>query len=195
MLVHNSQAEVATRIHNAWLRTIEDGIHTYDIFTAGNSREQVGTREFVQAVIARLGQRPEHLSPVQYNPEPPAAARSVESPSTPSAAKQLVGVDIFLHWRERSPDLLGASLSPVNGDGASLLMISNRGTKVWPDGFPETFCADHWRCRFMADNGTMTNAQIIGLLQRIDQAGFESIKTENLYTFDGEPGYSLGQGQ
>jgi isocitrate dehydrogenase len=27
------------------------------------------------------------------------------------------------------------------------------------------------------------------------QAGVDVIKTENLYTFDGEPGYSLGQGQ
>src|SRR4029077_15602113 len=31
MLVHIDQPEVAGRIHNAWLRTIEDGIHTYDI--------------------------------------------------------------------------------------------------------------------------------------------------------------------
>ena len=30
-------------------------------------------------------------------------------------------------------------------------MITNRGTKVWPDGAPETFCTDHWRCRFTAD--------------------------------------------
>ena len=35
MLVHIGQPEVAERVHNAWLRTIEDGIHTYDIFTRG----------------------------------------------------------------------------------------------------------------------------------------------------------------
>jgi len=37
--------------------------------------------------------------------------------------------------------------------------------------------------------------QIIDLLQRVSDHGFHIIKTEHLYTFDGEPGFSLGQGQ
>ena len=32
MLVHINQPEVAERVHNAWLRTLEEGIHTYDIY-------------------------------------------------------------------------------------------------------------------------------------------------------------------
>lgn len=195
MLVHMGQAEVATRLHNAWLRTIEQGVHTYDIYTAGISQEKVGTREFVQAVIARLGQQPEHLKPVQYNASERPVTGHVELSQTALAERRLVGVDVFLYSRDRSPQRLGESLRHVNGDGVSLEMISNRGTKVWPEGFPETFCTDHWRCRFMADGKGMTSAQVIALLQRVDQAGFESIKTENLYTFDGQPGFSLGQGQ
>jgi len=35
MLVHIGQAEIAARVHNAWLRTLEEGIHTYDIFQEG----------------------------------------------------------------------------------------------------------------------------------------------------------------
>src|SRR3989440_10791095 len=66
MLVHIDQPDVATRVHNAWLRTIEDGIHTYDIFTEGVSKQRVGTREFAEAVVARLGQEPEILKPVYY---------------------------------------------------------------------------------------------------------------------------------
>jgi len=195
MLVHIGQADVATRVHNAWLRTIEDGVHTYDIYTEGVSRERVGTIEFAQAVVARLGQRPERLAPVQYNMETrPMSGRFDLTPVVP-AEKELVGVDVFLHWRDRAPERLGASLQGVNGDGVSLHMISNRGTKVWPEGMPETFCTDHWRCRFMAEDGTLTPAQLIALLQRVDRAGFEFIKTENLYTFDGQPGFSLGQGQ
>ncbi|MBD0426128.1 hypothetical protein FF099_09635 [Aquisalinus flavus] len=31
MLVHIGQGEVAGRVHNAWLKTIEDGIHSADI--------------------------------------------------------------------------------------------------------------------------------------------------------------------
>jgi isocitrate dehydrogenase len=74
-------------------------------------------------------------------------------------------------------------------------MISNRGQKVWPDGSPETFCVDHWRCRFLATEGTISHTQIVNLLARVAAAGFDFIKTENLCTFDGKPGYSLGQGE
>jgi len=37
MLVHINQPDIAARVHNAWLKTIEDGIHTYDIFSEGVS--------------------------------------------------------------------------------------------------------------------------------------------------------------
>jgi isocitrate dehydrogenase len=74
-------------------------------------------------------------------------------------------------------------------------MITNRGVKVWPGGVPETFCTDHWRCRFMAASGEAAHKQIVALLDRVDAAGLDFIKTENLCTFDGEPGFSLGQGQ
>jgi isocitrate dehydrogenase len=67
---------------------------------------------------------------------------------------------------------------------------------VWPGGAPETFCTDHWRCRFISDNAnSVTHWQIVGLLGRIERAGLDFIKTEHLCTFDGEPGFSLGQGQ
>jgi isocitrate dehydrogenase len=75
-------------------------------------------------------------------------------------------------------------------------MISNRGMKVWPEGQPETFCSDHWRCRFLpkGGSGTITHQQISGLLARLADAGFDFIKTENLCNFDGQRGYSLDQG-
>ena len=70
MLVHIDQTDVAERVHNAWLRTLEDGIHTYDIYTEGVSKEKVGTKEFAQAVVARLGQKPEKLKAVSYKSAP-----------------------------------------------------------------------------------------------------------------------------
>src|SRR5205085_10929178 len=35
MLVHIGQTDVAEHVHNAWLSTIEDGVHTYDIYSEG----------------------------------------------------------------------------------------------------------------------------------------------------------------
>ncbi|MBX5479978.1 MAG: NADP-dependent isocitrate dehydrogenase [Pyrinomonas methylaliphatogenes] len=197
MLVHIGQAEVAERIHNAWLRTLEEGIHTYDIYREGTSRQRVGTREFADAVIQRLGQKPEQLKPVSYKKGGGEAftTATLVREQLP-AKKELVGVDMFLDWREGTADQLGERLQRINGDGLKLKMITNRGVKVWPDGLPETFCTDHWRCRFISESGgTITHAQIISLLKRASEAGFDFIKTENLYTFDGERGYSLGQGE
>src|SRR5919202_5865345 len=66
MLVHIGQADVAEKVHNAWLRTIEDGVHTYDIYDERVSKQKVGTKEFARAVIERVGQKPQQLKVVSY---------------------------------------------------------------------------------------------------------------------------------
>ena len=77
-----------------------------------------------------------------------------------------------------------------------LTMITNRGIKVWPEGFEETFCTDHWRCRFKPLNEhVMIKGQIAQILLHADRLNIDTIKTENLYDFDGKPAYALGQGQ
>ena len=193
MLVHIDQPQIAERVHNAWLRTVEDGVHTYDIFTEGLSKQKVGTREFAQAVVARLGQSPEKLKAVSYSSAPKQTAAGTESAARP-VKKELVGVDIFLDWTGGTPDDLGQAIEKVAGD-LKLVAISNRGVKVYPEGIPDTITGDNWRCRFMPDGGgNITHEQIIGILHRVKSAGFDFIKTENLCNFDGQRGYSLDQG-
>ncbi len=197
MLVHINQPDVAELAQNAWLRTIEDGVHTYDMFNEGVSKEKVGTREFADAVVARLGQKPETLKPVSY------AANVVDTDpkpifSTPTPqTKELVGVDIFLDWWKGVfygvANDLGALVEAVNGNGLKLQAIANRGVKVYPGGQPDTFTVDHWRCRFVSDSGegsAVTHDQIIALLERLHVHHLDVIKTENLYNFDGEKGFS-----
>lgn len=198
MLAHINQTDVAERVHNAWLRTIEDGVHTYDIFKEGISKQAVGTREFAEAVVQRLGQKPETLKAAKYLP----SEEMVKPDSTPktngaAVSKETVGVDVFLNWAGGSPDDLGSRLRQANGNGLQLQMITNRGVKVFPGGLPETFCTDHWRCRFIAEEEgkPVDKPQIIDLLDRIDRSGLDFIKMETLCTFDGEAGFSLGQGQ
>jgi isocitrate dehydrogenase len=190
MLVHIGQADVAERAHNAWLKTLEDGVHTYDIYKAGVSTQKVGTKEFAQAVVARLGQTPSTLKVVKYNNptgDAPKLGTAALKPRTP-AKKDLVGVDVFLDWSNGAPDELGTALQAAGADGLTLTAIANRGTKVWPDGQPDTFCTDHWRCRYQGEG--VTHSHVSGLLQRLGDAGFDYIKTENLYNFDGQPGFS-----
>jgi len=103
MLVHIGQPEAAARVHNAWLRTIEDGMHTADTYAPGTGRARVGTQAFANAVVPQLGQLPEHFAPVQ-----PGTSDMQDTASAPSyvsmpghvARKELVGVDVFLNWRE-----------------------------------------------------------------------------------------------
>ena len=196
MLVHLGLTDAAEQVHNAWLRTIEDGIHTYDIYDENVSKQKVGTREFADAVIERLGQRPQVLKAVAYKKaEPQKAGATLSSASVPK--KDLVGVDVFLDWTKGTANDLGTDVNRLSGDGVKLTMISNRGVKVWPDGHAETFCSDHWRCRFLADDEAknVSHSQVISLLGRVADAGYDFIKIENLYNFDGERGFSLDQGQ
>ena len=197
MLVHIDQPDVATQVHNAWLRTIEDGIHTYDIFTAEVSKERVGTKEFAAAIIARLGQQPQKLKAVNYNTASKHSDRGRVTSSMSTEKKELVGVDVYLDWHDGTPEQLGEVFKQVSGGGLHLQLITNRGAKVWPHGLPETFYTDHWRCRFMAEppGATVKHDQVIALLQHVEEAGFDFIKIENLYTFDGQIGYSLAQGE
>ena len=194
MLVHVGLTDHAERVHNAWLRTIEDGVHTYDIYDQKVSKQKVGTKEFADAVIERLGQMPQILKARKYKKGEESHSKTV---SAKAPQKELVGVDVFLDWTKGSANDLGEALTKVNGDGVKLTMISNRGVKVWPGGHTETFCSDHWRCRFLPESngGKVVHTQVVSLLGRIAGAGYDFIKTEGLYTFDGERGYSLDQGE
>ena len=200
MLVHLDRSAPATLIHNAWLRTLEDGLHTADIHREGVSRKKVGTHEFAQAVIARLGQTPVRLPAVAYADHEPNSLTHPEPESRPRipARKALVGVDIFLNWDEdgRDANKLGPRIASLAGPQFALALITNRGVKVYPQGLPQTLRSDHWRCRFKAtDPGSATPQAICALLLRIAAAGLDAVKTENLYEFDGERGYSQAQGE
>lgn len=192
MLSHLDQGEAAARVRNAWLRTLEDGVRTADMGAGESASAPVGAKAFTQAVIDRLGETPRRLKPARVQSAPRVAAGN----QTPAAApqKETVGVDLFVEWRGDVGRLV-SQLKALEHGPLELKMVTNRGVKVWPDGLPETFCVDHWRCRFMNGGAPISLREIADLSARAAEAGVEFIKMENLCTFDGEPGFSLGQGQ
>jgi len=194
MMVHLGQPAVAERVHSAWLATIEEGIHTYDIFKEGVSTKKVSTSAFADAIIERIGQTPKTLRPAIYaDGGRPIQVGDVDRRAP--ATKEMVGVDVFVHFAGPVDGLAPKMQAAVN-DQMELAMITNRGVKVWPDGLPETFCTDHWRCRYMAKSGeAFDKAMVVDLLGRLAGDNVDFIKSEQLFNFDGEPGYSLGQGQ
>jgi len=194
MLSHVGQTNVAEKIQNAWLKTIEDGVHTFDIYKEGVSTRRVNIQEFTAAVIANLGQLPKDFPAVSYQQE--AQITLPKYQRKPQKTKTLQGVDLFVHWSGTDVNELANKLKSLPADAYEMILITNRGIKVYPDGFPETFCTDHWRCRFMAKkDSTASTKGIIDLLSAAENAGIDVVKTENLYAFDGKAAYSLGQGQ
>lgn len=206
MLTHVGLSDYAERIQKGLFCAIEEGIHTADM-RSELTKEVVGTKEFGQAIIDRLGQEPQKLKVRKPNDK---RIHIPKESSKPREKKKLVGVDVFIDWSksDRDANVLGKQLEDLSGDYLQLKMITNRGVKVYPNGRPETFCTDHWRCRFvsveslLAENraamkkaekinyGTITN-----LLDRLYEADLGFIKIENLYEFDGKRAYSLGQGE
>jgi isocitrate dehydrogenase len=196
MLNHMGQGKVAEKIHNAWLKTIEDGIHTYDIYQEGISKKKVGTKEFALAVSQRMNEEPRALTPARYQSESPLNL-VYEKSTAPRAKKELIGVDVFVQEDNRDPEALAEKLkAAIQNLPLELQMITNRGVKVYPAGLQETFKTDHWRCRMVTKNGGLSNHAVIWMLMKeLSQTAVEVIKTENLYLFDGEKGFSAGQGQ
>ncbi len=191
MLVHIGQGDIADKVHNAWLKTLEDGVHTYDIFKEGVSKQKVGTKEFADAVIANMGQKPSKLKHVDYS-QAKDAIKVTLKPAVP-VKMDTIGVDIFLYCEDRNANTLGNAMQKIEVNGLHLTMITNRGVKVYPNGMEETFCTDHWRCRYKADKAVSYD-DILALQTAVSKAGFAIIKTENLCRFDGVDGFSGGQG-
>ncbi len=200
MLRHIGQNEPAESIQNAWLKTLEDGIHTADMFSTEGSSRKVSTTEFTEAIIERLGQKPKALKAVDFSEQKPAIVPELIISRTDKRPKMhqkrsLKGTDIFVYWEPSDPNNLAKMLNELSPSTFELTMITNRGTKVWPNGLEQTFCTDHWRCRFKSTHEEITSAEVIDLMSKLSQGGIDIIKTENLYEFNGEPAYSMGQGE
>lgn len=198
MLAHLEQPIIADKIKNAWLTAIEQGYHTADIYQEGVSKQKVSTSEFAEVVISKLGEKPQILA--SSNLSEGAGTITIPDYNRKEGIKTLVGVDAFVDWKGSNPEEIGDKLYNIGATNIKLKMITNRGVKVYPDGLKETYCTDHWRCRFVADNenpenSSVTYEQVIELLSKLNHASVDVIKTENLYEFDGKRAYSLGQGE
>lgn len=196
MLVHIGQPKIASWIHNAWLCTIEDGIHTADIYDPAVSKQKVGTMAFAEAVCERMSFMPRQFTPVEYadiqssDLHAPVVAKTEQ--------KQLVGVDVFVDWTGDMPrDLAEAVLPSVESLVLKLQFIGVKGLKVWPGEQEVAVHSDYWRLRFLPEGEPKQamHADVVALLSALQEAGFDFVKMEMLYLYDGELGFTLAQGE
>lgn len=194
MLVHIGQGDIAATIENAWKKTIEDGVHTADIYKEGTSTKKVGTKEFAQEVALRLGKKPSKLKVASYSTSVPKA-KDFSYEIDNSEEKTLVGVDIFVDIYAKSAEEVARKVNILDAGKMVIKTISSKGLKVWPRDDEYMLESDHWCCRFMPDSGTIEHADISSLLEKFVEAGIDFVKVENLYEFNGKRGYSLAQGE
>lgn len=125
MLKHIGEGEAATAIENAWLKTIEEGIHTPDIYNPSNSSKKVGTKEFAEAVISNLGNMPTTLKGSNKGADKPFELPKLKERKP--ALKELVGVDVFVDHTSKNPEEVASVLQSIALNDLQLLMITNRG--------------------------------------------------------------------
>lgn len=198
MLIHINQPAVATAVENAWLKTLEDGFHTGDIYSPQYSKEKVGTQEFADAVIARLGQKPTYFKPVDYKLENTKIECYEQKPL--KSEKALVGVDVFIdNVTQTSAEDLAKLVTNIS-QTLQLIVITSRGLKIWPNSQIEEPYLGHCCLRFQSSADIkqlklVHHEDVNNLLTKLADLKLDVVKTENLYTYDGEIGFSLAQGQ
>ena len=189
MLRHLGQFEAAEALEQAVFKTLEDGIHTQDVKVG----EAVGTKEFTEAVRARIGQ----LSSVPSRTHRPLKLPEItrEEARSHPGSRMKIGVDIFIEY-DGSPERLAEKLRDLTaGTPYRLKMISNRGTVVWPRTGGATGCIDHFRCRFViADTRAWHPESILDLLGRIGKE-LRWMHIEKLEEINGEPAFTKAQGE
>lgn len=193
MLHYVGESEKANEMHNAILVTMEEKHLTGDLAAKAGIDNSLNTSDFTEKVISNLGKKATIFKHVNDGQKLNLSFNL----SHKDIKKELVGVDVFVDEENRNPIYLSEKLINASQDSSlELIMITNRGVSVWPDYNQATFCTDHWRCRFQAKDGSaIKHKDLVDLYGKLAQKDIDFIKTEGLYTFDGERGYSLGQGQ
>ncbi|KJV55856.1 isocitrate/isopropylmalate dehydrogenase family protein [Orientia chuto str. Dubai] len=212
MLVHLGLTKYASKIENALKKTIEDGIHTADIYNPNVSSKKVGTKEFVQAIVQNLRHIPEKLKVAKYHSfnvdhnNFKTAIKSIQQ-------KKLLGVDIFfdshdiVDYRQITKQLTEKISSLSSLHSMHLVAILAKGLKLWPNSNVKEMFSDHWCCRFMIQTDIDTNTKtklttqnilnllndLVATINNSKDNKLEFIKAENLYLFNSTAGFSVAK--
>ncbi len=193
MLRHLGEFDAARTIEQSIWYTLEEGkVLTVDII---GDHDPASTTAFTDEIIKNLGHDSKMWTPRDYKPiKLPQLPRTPDY--VPRGEWRVIGVDVFID-SGLSPKELGDSLVALcEATPLRLKMISNRGTKVYPETGGHTDCVDHWRCRFVLrdDAGELEDSPIFDLLQRVSPR-HRWMHLEKLPLINGEMGFTRAQGE
>jgi isocitrate dehydrogenase len=199
MLRHLGLISYADTIENALLATLEQGAHTGD-FGDSNVTPNLSTDAFTQAIIDNLGKKPNQdvvntgVEDFTYNP--PIKPEHLKMMSNqPLHNETIAGADLFITSTDL-PEVVAQQVSEhLHGNKLRVLMLSNRGTQVYPTASVFTDCVDHYRCRIVAVEGEELSRNDIWESVTKIAATVQIEDVEILKEWGPEKGYSLAQGQ
>ena len=214
MLVHLNESFFANKIRNALYKTIEDGIHTADIFNNKNSVKKVGTKEFTQAVIKNLNNLPSQLPVANFANKKIDHSQNNQQKSTTKIQqkdkKSLIGIDLFIDWNKNFDDLLNL-LKSLESEKFELKMISAKGLLLFPlidKNMMPNYDSDLTTLRFVGKgicgkssseilnpNIKIEHKDITNLLNYLIDKNIDFVKYEGLYLFNDKVGFTSGQGE
>lgn len=199
MLRYLGYSANAAAIENALLYTLEQGVHTGDF--GDRSIPASNTDQFADAIIANLGKVPasggvfedanlevhedihEHLSKNKIT-------------ATEGVDEEMIGVDVFVQVNMQPNELAEIAKRCLRfNDNFELVMISNRGTQVWPTGSIYTELVNEYRMRFEKKAGKQIRQKELLHIAADLSEEVKICSVEFLMNFGGKIGYTLAQGQ
>ncbi len=211
MLTHLGQTDIANKIRNALFKTIEDGLHTTDIYNEKTSKKKLGTKEFAEAVIANLGGQPRELPKADFKNLEVSQVAEIKTPTAVlNSKKSLIGFDLFIDWQDEFCALLSL-INKMESEKFEIKMITAKGLVLWPQIDKHNqpiYPKGQTILRFIGKgitgknsndiidaDKTVSHQDLIEVLTMCVNNQIDFIKYEGLYLFDYQPGYSSGQGE
>ncbi|KAJ3203343.1 hypothetical protein HDU67_010243 [Dinochytrium kinnereticum] len=211
MLRQLNMSERAEAIQKALEVTLAEGDRTGDL-TQIPGHSALTTNQFAQAVIKRLPPSATQEFAFVSNFKPPVTPKeNVQLKTERDLSKErTAGLDVFIDSDLQPKQLADVILAEIPKEsGIELIMISNRGTQVWPTGSLFTEVVNHYRCRleirdekvFAAtaaklggDAKAKTESDLLLVVSKLAKKA-RVCSIEMLLEIDGKKMYSLAQGQ
>jgi isocitrate dehydrogenase len=199
MLRYLGYAANAAAIENALLYTLEQGVHTGDFGEKGTPSSN--TNEFADAIIANLGKVPANggvFEDTSFEVSEDIHEHLIKNKltATKGVEEEMIGVDVFVESNVQPDELAEVAKKSLRfNDNFDLVMISNRGTQVWPTGSIYTELVNEYRIRFEKKAGRQIKQKEILHIAADLSEEVKVCSVEFLMNFGGKIGYTLAQGQ
>ena len=196
MLRHVGLSEKAQGVQGALFEALEAGDRTKDLAQKAG-KKSLGTKEFAEAIVKRMpaSLKSESIA-VNFKYSPPVRPSEQVLHVTPRTIKETtMGMDVFVD-SALQPKALATKIQDMLPAHMKLIMISNRGTQVWPTGSAFTECVNHHRCRVeVLEPKTTSEQELLQLSSKFSTVGLRVCSLEMLLKIGDKKGFTLAQGQ